>query len=57
MSRGKDAPFYKIDLFRGENELLQNLKIGSVKYVEMHCWLRIIICPEEVPYIMIMMSE
>ena len=25
MSRGKDAPFYKIDLFRSENQLLQKI--------------------------------
>ena len=26
MSRGKDAPFYKIDLYRSENQLLQKIE-------------------------------
>ena len=31
MSRGKDARFYKIDLFRGENELLQKIEDWECK--------------------------
>ena len=31
MSRGKDAPFYKIDLFRGENQLLQKIEDWECK--------------------------
>ena len=31
MSRGKDAPFYKIDLFRSENQLLQKIEDWECK--------------------------
>ena len=36
MSRGKNSPFYKIDLFGGEDQLVRKLKIGRVRCVEMH---------------------
>ena len=31
MSRGKNAPFYKIDLFRGEDQLLQKIEDWECK--------------------------
>ena len=31
MNRGKDAPFYKIDLFRSENQLLQKIEDWECK--------------------------
>ena len=43
MSRGKDAPFYKVDIFWGKISCYKIFKIRSVRSVEMHFWSRMMI--------------